>query len=127
MSGADIAAEASAAIREAGAEVGTGVPLTGQIIRRGLADESTSPPTPGGEVSHSLDLILWEYSAHDRDGTNITERDVRAMIAADAETDPRNGDSLIVQGRTYSVMNVKPYQPGGVVLYWICQIRSANG
>jgi hypothetical protein len=126
MSGAEIASEVAAAISEAGAEVGDGTPLTGSIIRVTGADESTYPPTPGTPTSYACTLILTDYSARDRDGTNITDRDLKAMISPDAETEPRNGDSLQVQGRTYSIENVTPYQPGGVVLYYIAQVRAGE-
>jgi hypothetical protein len=134
MSGAEIASEVAAAIAEAGAEVGDGTPLTGVILR--LKDQTTPasypPPTPdddGEEDDYdrfACTLILSEYSARDRDGTNITHRDLKAMIAPDAETIPRNGDSLAVQGRTYSIENVMPYQPGGTVLYYMAQVRAGE-
>lgn len=116
MSGADIAAEVAAAIAEAGAEVGNGSPLTGVIIRPGNV----------AAAEFACTLVLGQYSARDRDGTNITARDVKATISPDAETDPRNGDLLRVQGRTYSIVHVDAVQPGGVVLMWKCQVRSGD-
>lgn len=126
MSGAEIASEVATAIAEAGADVGDGAPLTGSILRTTGADETTYPPTPGSTTSFDCTLILSQYSARDRDGTNITDRDLKAMISPDAETDPRNGDSLQVQGRTYSIENVTPYKPGGTVLYYIAQVRAGE-
>lgn len=132
MSGAEIVSEVAAAISEAGAEVGDGTPLTGSIIRSMGADEGTYPPKPGFCVEYTCTLLLTQYSVRDRDGTNIAARDLKAMIAvplvnsidANDTTEPRNGDSLQVQGRTYSIENVTPYQPGGVVLYYIAQVRA---
>ena len=126
MSGAGIATEVAAAIAEAGAEVGLGVPLSGAIIRTTGADESVYPPVAGSSTEYACNLILSQYSARDRDGTNITTRDVKAMISPDAATEPLNGDRLRVQGITYSVVNVMPYRPGGVVLYYICQVRAGQ-
>ncbi|MGI3168400.1 hypothetical protein ACRARG_04560 [Pseudooceanicola sp. C21-150M6] len=126
MSGADIAAEVAAAIAEAGAEVGNGAPRTGTITRTTGADETTYPPTPGSTTDYACTLILSEYSARDRDGAQITARDVKAMIAPDAETDPRNGDTLTVAGKVFSIVNVDAMQPGGVVLYWECQCRKGE-
>jgi hypothetical protein len=126
MSGSEIAAEVSLAIAEAGAEIGDGTPLSGTILRTTGADESTYPPTPGTTQEYTCKMILTDYSARDRDGTNITDRDVKAMIAADAETAPQNGDRLRVSGRTYSFVNVMPYQPGGTVLFYNAQVRAGE-
>lgn len=125
MSGSEIAAEVAEAIARAGAEVGNGTALTGTIIRTSGADESTYPPTLGSDNEYACTLIMMDYEDRDRDGTQITASDAKAMIAADAETDPRNGDKLRVLGKTFSVVNVVPEQPGGVVLYWMAQIRRA--
>ena len=118
MSGADIAREVSAAIAEAGAATGDGTPLQGTILRPGEADTTTYPPTPGVEQEYACHVLLTQYSVLDRQGTNIGETDLKAMIAPDAETDPRNGDKLRVAGTEYSLRNVSPYKPGGTVLYW---------
>lgn len=127
MSGVELASEIAAAIAEAGSDVGSGTPLVGQIVRISGADETTYPPTAGSETSYDCTLVLSEYSAMDRDGTNITTRDVKVLIASDAETDPRNGDRLEVSGNTYELVNVIPVMPGGTVLLWRCQARGQNG
>lgn len=126
MSGATIAAEVAAGIAEAGAETGSGSALTGSILRVSGAVESTYPPTLGTETAYACTLMLSNYRASDRDGTNITARDVKALIAPDAATDPRNGDRLTVGNETYSIVNVEAVKPGGVVLMWKCQVRSED-
>lgn len=123
MSGEDIAAEIAAGIAEAGAETGNGAPLVGAIVRPGEDDKTTFPPTPGVPVEYACTLILTAYTAQDRAGTNITERDMRAIISPDAETEPRNGDVLRVAGEAFSIVNVDAVKPGGVVLMWKCQVR----
>lgn len=126
MIGTDIAEEVAAAIAEAGAETGDGAPLRGAIVRLTPADESTYPPAPMAEAEHACTLIFGRYGARDRDGTNITERDVKVMISPDAETDPRNGDKLRVGSETYSLIDVQAVKPGGTVLMWACQARSGE-
>ncbi len=123
--GTDIAAEVSAAIAEAGAATGDGE-LTGTISRPGVADESSYPVTPAAPTTFACTLILLEYSDRDRDGTNIRIGDLQALIAADAESDPRNGDSLIVSGKTYRMLAVNAVKPGGGVLMWDVQCREVG-
>lgn len=127
MSGADIAAEVAAGIKDAAKETGNGIALAGTILRTTGADETTYPPTKGTETEYACNVVLATYSARDRDGTQITARDVRALISPDAEADPRNGDRLRVGGETFDVVNVDAVKPGGVVLMWKAQLRSANG
>jgi hypothetical protein len=120
--GSDIAAEVSAAIAEAGAATGDG-PLFATISRPGIADETTYPVTPAAATTHTCTVVLTEYSDRDRNGTNIRVGDIKALIAPDAESDPRNGDSLIVGGKTYKMVNVMAVKPGGIVLLWEVQCR----
>ncbi|MEM1371473.1 MAG: hypothetical protein AAGG72_04490 [Pseudomonadota bacterium] len=124
MSGAALAADVSALIAAESADLNDGTPLTGQILRQPTATVTTyPPPAPGDPDSYNCTVIITQYSARDRDGTQITARDVKALIAADAETDPRNGDRLVVGGKTYSIVNVDTIQPGGVPLLYKCQAR----
>jgi hypothetical protein len=132
MTGTGIAAEVAAGIAQASAELSAdgATPLTATITRPGAIDNTTVPPTKGPDTTYTATAIVSQYSARDRDGTQITARDVKVMLAvplADGsgnQTEPRNGDTLAISdGRTYHVENVMPLQPGGVVLYWECQAR----
>ena len=111
--------------RELGNEFGTG-PLVGVIIRTTGADESAYPPIPGTETEYACTVILTNYSIQDRDGTQITARDIMVLIAPDAETTPQNGDKLRVNGETFHIVNVDTVQPGGVALMWECQAKKGD-
>lgn len=125
MSGASIAAEVSAAIAQASAEVGNGTALQGTITRAG-SPSGVFPFDPVSGSSTPCTLILSQFSDNDRAGGDVRVGDVRAMIATDGLTlDPSNGDRLTVAGRSYNLVTVSPYKPGGVVLYWIAQARGA--
>ena len=99
---------------------------TGAIVRTSGADETTYPPTPGSETSHACKLALMDYRTSDRDGTNITARDVKAYIAPDAGVAPQIGDALTTGGLRFHIVNVNPLQPAGTVVFWECQVRSGN-
>lgn len=132
MSGTDIAAEVAAALSEAGAETGTGAPLTGTIMRVTDPDETTYPPTPGSEKTYSFTAGLEGFAFADRDGIQITARDVKVMVSRPVraedgeEIEPENGDSLTVAGKTYSIVNVDAEAFGGYAIMWTCQCRSAD-
>jgi len=122
MSGARIAAKVASGIEKAGAKTGAG-PLAGTIIRPGAADEGTYPPTPGSDAEFGCTVVFDTYSARDRDGTQITARDVKVLIAPNAATDPRNGDRLRIGAETYHLVNVDAVKPGGTILMWVAQAR----
>lgn len=134
MSGAEIAAEVAAALAEAGAELSNdGQPLKATVQRTSGADESTYPPTLGSVTDYTTTAIVSQYSARDRDGTEITTRDVKVMLAvpltdgAGSTTEPQNGDTLeLSDGRTLHLVNVMPLRPAGVSLMWTCQARAAE-
>jgi hypothetical protein len=44
------------------------------------------------------------------------------MIAADGPV-PTTADKLRIAGKDYSIVNVEPYEPQGVVLYYVAQAR----
>lgn len=133
MSGSQIAAEVAAALGEASAEVGTGAPLVATITRITGADETTYPPVPGTPTDYTTTAVVSSYSARDRAGTNITERDVKVLLAvpltdeAGNTTEPDNGDTLTLSdGRVLHIENVDPLQPGGVALMWTCRARAGG-
>lgn len=134
MSGADIAAEIAAAIAEATAEIGNGTPLVATITRPGEDDVSDFPNiVKGTPTDFRCVAMVDRYSAFDRQGTNITERDVKLILtvpladSAGNVTEPQNGDTVALSdGRILHVKAVDPLQPGGVVLQWECQANSGS-
>ncbi|MBN8189541.1 hypothetical protein JF540_22915 [Salipiger thiooxidans] len=103
--------------------------LEGTITRVTAADESTYPPTPGGKKTYSFIAMQDSFALADRDGTQITARDVkvivtRPVVASDGEEiEPKNGDSLTVAGKTYSIVGVEAEAQGGYAMLWTCQCR----
>ena len=127
MSGAAIAQRISAGIARAGQRTGSGA-LTAEILREEGADESVYPPVPGSEAGpFSCNIMFGTYTTRDYGGTEITAKDVKIFVAADAESDPRNGDRIRVDGEVFHIQNVTTVKPGNVVLLWICQARKADG
>ncbi|WP_425070649.1 hypothetical protein [Sagittula sp. S175] len=118
---------------EASAEVGTGSPLTATITRRAEGDETTYPPVQGVLTDYTTNALVSSYSARDRQGTNISDRDLKVMLAVPLvdslgnETAPLIGDTLALSdGRALRVVNVTALQPGGVAIYWTCQARAGE-
>jgi hypothetical protein len=121
MSGAQIAAEVTAALAGLASEIGNGsFPIT-------LLRPQGNPATPwepsiwdDEEVPLIGNVMMYRRSLID--GTLIKDGDRRVMIAANGPV-PSTSDRLRIAGTDYSIVNVEPYEPQGVVLYFNVQAR----
>ncbi|MCA2013515.1 hypothetical protein LCM17_18640 [Cereibacter sphaeroides] len=121
MTGADIAAEIAAALREAGAEVGDGAPLIATLTKT-PRPENPGDPDPGPPVGYAVAVMVSDYDLQHVDGTQIQAHDRQVLMEA-AEVAPLPGDKLTVNGTAYNVIRAMPLEPGGVALMYEVQCR----
>lgn len=122
MSGASIAAEVAAALREVATEVGDGA-FTVTLLRP--PEMPTNPWDTGnyGEPEEiELPAMVTMYPQRLIDGTLIQAFDRKVMIAA-TDTKPTTADTLDIRGEVYRILNVSETAPSGVALYYECQAR----
>lgn len=120
MSGADIAAEVTAALAEASGAVGDGAQAT--LIRPG-AQPQTPWDAPGGAPTPQAVWTIAEAYRQDMvDGTLIRAEDRRVMLEPVTPA-PTTADRLSIGGTEYAIVAVQPEAPAGVALYYICQCR----
>jgi len=121
MSGADIAAEVAAALREVGRETGAGE-FIATLIRP--ASQPVNPwDTPAGPpTEHPVAVMVEQYAQNLIDGTHIRAEDRRVMMEAAGIT-PTTADRLQIGGDEYAILSAMPEAPGGVALYFVCQCR----
>ena len=122
MSGAGIAAEVAAALREASAETGDGTPLTATLRRT-----TGSPATPwaagsGAVTDYTVAALVGFYRAALIDGENIRMGDRKVMMEAGVAV-PTTADRIIIGGSDYAIISVQPASPGGTDLYYTLQCR----
>lgn len=122
MSGASIAAEVAAALREASAEVGDGTPLIATLRRT-----TGGPATPWAAdaetvTDYPVAVVVGSYRQGLIDGENIQARDRKVMMEAGVA--PTTDDRLIVSGTEYAILAVTPLSPGGVDLTYTLQCRA---
>lgn len=129
MSGLDIAAEIAGAIAEAGAATGDGSPLVATLLRpaAGGTPDYSQPigaQAGGANAEHACTVVISNYTARDRDGTNIQAGDVKLLVSTEGLTVvPKNSDKIRVSGQTYSIVDVTELAPGGVAVMWTVQAR----
>ncbi len=119
MSGAEIAAEISAALREAATETGDGE-LIATLTKKGTQDSPwDDPATP---TTHSVAVVVTEYDLRHVDGVLIQAQDRRVLVEA-AGVVPKPSDTLTIGGVVYNVIRSMPLDPGGVALMFEVQAR----
>ena len=96
----------------------------GTFVRPGEADNSTYPPSPGTPTNHAAMVCVVDYTSEERAGTNIQTNDVRALVSVEGlDIIPNGADSLMVAGKTLSVVRVVPLAPDGVPRFYDIQVR----
>jgi hypothetical protein len=128
MSGAAIAAEVAAALREVANDVGEGEFLV-KLLRPSIlpenpwdfgAGEDSSGAYPFDEFD--LPALVSYFPQSMIDGTLIQVGDRRVMVSARGPK-PTTADRLVIGAVTYRIISVRETGPSGVALYYVCQAR----
>lgn len=123
MSGAEIAAEVAAGLAEAGAETGNGTSLTGTLTRPAALGDTPWDAAPNdGPSTWTVTLVVSRFTTYQIDGDLIRADDVKFLVEATGPV-PMLNDTLTVGGVVYTVKNVWPLTPGGVVVLFTVQGR----
>ena len=121
MAGQDIAAEVSAALREAALAVGDGefmVTFYPQAEQDTPYDTPSAAPDPV-ELA-ALDNKLREVFVQGSQATRLA----RILTVEAAGYAPQLGDTVVVSGKSHTVLNVSPLSPAGVVLLYEVEIST---
>lgn len=98
----------------------------GQIgaIRR--TETSGDPWNPGtSDTDYPCTLVELDYDQKDVDGTVIKLTDKKVYVAAKGLTiQPTTTDNVIIGGVVSSIVQAKPLNPAGTVVYWELQARN---
>lgn len=89
---------------------------------RQTANTGTAYSPTRANTDATVTVAFVEYGDRHIDGTLIKQGDRIAYLAAG--TIPDIDDKLIVNGVTYSVVNVKQLNPAGTVVYYELQVRA---
>ena len=113
MGAADIQARIESGL-ERGAIRTAGAKLEALIVRPGVLDESTAPPT--------FIAMLSQFSFAERQDGNVVACDVKFLLES-GPVEPRNDDKIKVSGVLYEIEKLEAVAPGGVPLMWKVHAR----
>jgi hypothetical protein len=120
MSGAQIALEVAAALREVGGEVGEG-PLVVTLAPAPIGGNPWDDPS-AAPATVELVAVMSEFRNSEIDGARIRSGDKKLMIEAGVAV-PKAGDGLTVEGVAHRVEEVWPLSPAGTDLMYTVQAR----
>ena len=129
MSGASIAAEVAAAIRDAGAEVGEGVELTMFLTRAPEAGANPWEASTATPTVYNLPCIDMGFRQR-IDGATLIRRRAHILMVPALGLVPLTTDKINLRDTDYNILAVDIVAPGGVDLYYEVEIDGgvpANG
>lgn len=121
MSGASIAAEVDAALREVARDVGAGT-YTVTLVEP-APQPSTPWDTPSGTATeYTVNAMVSRYPNNLIDGTLIQATDKRVLVSAVGPV-PQTSWRIEIEGVSHEIVSVTPLQPSGVALMYQVQAR----
>jgi hypothetical protein len=120
MSGAQIANDVKAALREAGVATGNGplvVTITPTRTETNPWDNFNTPP-----ASVNVVAVVEEYRNIEIDGARIRSGDKKLLLEP-GEIIPKTGDTVSIEGVAHRIEGVMPLAPAGVDLLYTVQAR----
>lgn len=124
MSGAQIANDVLAALREAGTATGNG-PLVAQLTPASTGGNPWDAPRDANDPV-DLTVILDEFRVNEIDGTVIQAGDKKLLMDATGP-EPKPGDTLTIDGVAHRLEMVWPLAPGGVAVMYTVAARRIGG
>ena len=81
-------------------------------------------PTYGPDTQHPATVAVVAYEQERRDGSLIQANDLRVLVSVEGlDIVPTLADRLVVGTREFSLANVTPLAPDGVVRFYDLQVR----
>lgn len=126
MSGAEIAGQIAAAYDEAGRAAGNGEgALMAMITRPGAPTGPAHAPTMGPPTTHTFTAKPADQRYTQRTGTALaTGERAYSLVNHQATIAPTTADTLTVDGKTASIIEVIPMDAAGFTLTWMVKVQT---
>lgn len=99
-------------------------------IIRDVRVETNDPliPYEVSQQSYSVDAVVLGFSDRRIDAGAVRADDLKVIVPAkDLDIEPNTEDLFIVDGKSHSIVNVKPVPAAGIKTVYILQVRSKVG
>jgi len=74
-------------------------------------------------TEYNIIAVKSSYSVKEVDGERILMSDIRLVVAAPLQFIPRIGDIVVIEGKSYKLLNYTPTQPSDVIINYQFQLR----
>jgi hypothetical protein len=120
MSGAQIASEVAAALREAGTDTGDG-PLVATLQPAVTGGKPWDVP---GATPDPVEIVVIQdqFRRDEIDEARIRSGD-KKLLAEAGEAVPQVGDTITIEGVAHRIEDVQPLAPAGVAVMYTLQAR----
>ncbi|OIS90738.1 hypothetical protein [Brucella cytisi] len=96
---------------------------TGAIRRTETSGDPWNPGT--SDTDYPCTLVALDYDQEDVDGTLIKSTDKKVYVATKGlPIQPTTTDKVLIGGIVSSIVQEKPLNPAGTVVYWELQART---
>lgn len=86
-------------------------------------DASTGSVTITESTETGMGLPL-NYSDREIDGVTVQQTDTKLILSAHGISKPQINDNAEINGRSFTIKNVKELWPGGDAIMYTCQLRA---
>lgn len=94
------------------------------LLRRRVTTGPVYDPAEAAPVDHPAVFVVLDYEDREVDGARILATDKRVLIAAGGlAVEPKTSDRLIIGGTSHAIVQVKPFAPAAIVVFWEAQAR----
>jgi len=87
----------------------------------GAISSTTGAYVAGTTTTYNVTGIVGNYSMAQVNGVSIMSGDLRVVITD--EVIPAKSDSIVIDGNSYSLININTVNVGGTILLYILQVR----
>lgn len=81
-------------------------------------------PVEGTPTSYAVTVVVQDFANREIDGTRILTGDKKVTMAKGSlAIEPATSDTLVIGGVDHAIVEVRPLNPGGTVIFYEVQAR----
>lgn len=101
-----------------------GKPATLRVVHPDQEQTDNWDPQPDTPTDYPIKVVELDYTLRERESTLVLQGDKKLLVAVGTlPVEPSSADSVVLNGREYTIINVSPFAPGPVTVFYEMQVR----